>query len=54
VNWHYQNKFPSDLQGHPEAPRNGWAHRGTLGTSDLREANGKAAQLLAGLEKQGG
>jgi len=54
VNWHYQKKFPKDLQGHPEAPRNGWAHRGTLGTSDLREANGKAAQLLAGLEKQWG
>ncbi|MCY4744131.1 hypothetical protein NYO99_04030 [Pelomonas sp. UHG3] len=52
VNWHYQKKFPKDLQGHPEAPRNGWAHRGTLGTSDLREANGKAAHLLSGLEKQ--
>lgn len=54
VNWHYQKKFPKDLQGHPEAPRNGWAHRGTLGTSDLREANGKAAHLLSGLEKRWG
>jgi integrase len=54
VNWHYQKKFPKDLQGHPEAPHNGWAYRGTLGTSDLREANGKAAQLLAGLETQWG
>lgn len=54
VNWHYQKKYPKDLQGHPDAPRNGWAHRGSLGTSDLREANGKAAQLLAALEKQWG
>jgi integrase len=54
VNWHYQKKLPKDLQGHPEAPRSGWAHRGTLGTSDLREANCKAAQLLAGLEKRWG
>ena len=54
VNWHYQKKYPKDLQGHPDAPSNGWAHRGSLGTSDLREANGKAAQLLAALEKQWG
>jgi len=52
VNWHYQKKLPKDLQGHPEAPRNGWGHRGTLGTSDLREANCRAAQLLAELEER--
>jgi len=52
VNWHYQKKLPKDLQGQPEAPRNGWGHRGTLGTSDLREANCRAAQLLAELEER--
>ncbi|MFZ5529134.1 MAG: DUF6538 domain-containing protein [Pseudomonadota bacterium] len=52
ANWHFQKKVPLDLKEHPAYRGKQWAHRGSLSTSSLREANAKAAQLIAGLETQ--
>ncbi len=49
-NWHYFKKNPEDLQGLPAIAGAQWAHRGSLGTADLREANARAAAKLAELE----
>lgn len=43
--YQWRVKVPLDLT--PLYPGKQWAHRGTLGTSDLREANLKAARLNA-------
>ncbi len=44
TNWQWRIKAPLDLQ--PNYPGQ-WAHRCSLATSDLREANARAAQLQA-------
>jgi integrase len=48
--WHYWKKVPADLSEHPDYIGKQWAFRGTLGTSDLREANKRAALKLVELE----
>lgn len=52
--WHFQKKVPVDLLSHPAIKGEKWAYRGSLGTASLREANAKAAQLLAELESKWG
>jgi integrase len=50
TNWQYWKKNPETLLDHPAINGKQWAFRGSLGTSDLREANAKAAAKLAELE----
>jgi integrase len=50
VNWHYVKKVPKELAEHPQYKGTQWAFRGSLGTSDLREANRRAAAKLVELE----
>jgi integrase len=50
VNWHYVKKVPKELAEHSEYKGTQWAFRGSLGTSDLREANRRAALKLVELE----
>lgn len=51
ANYHYQKKVPKDLLMHPSINGELWGFRGSLGTSNLREANALAAAKLAELEK---
>lgn len=51
TNWHYWKRNPDTLMSHPAIGGKQWAFRGSLGTSDLREANALAAAKLAELEK---
>jgi hypothetical protein len=48
--WQYCKKNPEPLLSHPAIGGKQWACRVSLGTSDLREANAKAAAKLAELE----
>jgi len=48
--WHYWKRNPDTLLNHPAIGGKQWAYRASLGTSDLREANAKAAAILAELE----
>lgn len=48
--WHYWKRNPDTLMNHPAIGGRQWAFRASLGTSDLREANAKAAAKLAELE----
>jgi hypothetical protein len=50
ANWQYWKPNPDDLLNHPAIGGKQWACRVSLGTSDLREANAKAAAKLAELE----
>lgn len=50
TNWQYWKKNPETLMDHPAIGGKQWAFRGSLGTSDLREANARAAAKLAELE----
>jgi|GEM_PF-3191841 len=51
TNWHYWKRNPDTLMNHPAIGGKQWAFRGSLGTSDLREANALAVAKLAELEK---
>jgi integrase len=48
--WQYWKRNPDTLLDHPAINGKQWAFRGSLGTSDLREANRLAAVKLAELE----
>lgn len=50
--WHYFKKTPKELAEHPAHKGKQWAFRGSLFTSDLREANRNAAAKLVELEAQ--
>lgn len=50
--WHYFKKVPTDLSEHPNYQGKQWAHRASLRTADLREANTRAAVKLVELEAQ--
>lgn len=50
TNWHYWKRNPDTLMSHPALAGKQWAFRGSLGTSNLREANALAAKKLAELE----
>lgn len=49
LNWQFIKKLPKNLQGLPRYAGKTWAYRGTLGTTDLVEANKRAAAILQGL-----
>jgi integrase len=48
--WQYWKRNPDTLLNHPAIAGEQWACRVSLGTSDLREANARAAAKLAELE----
>lgn len=50
TNWQYWKRNPDTLMNHPAIAGKQWAFRGSLGTSNLREANALAAKKLAELE----
>jgi len=50
--WHFTKKLPKELHQLPRYQGRVWAYRGTLGTSDLLEANAKASAILKEMHEE--